>query len=266
VGDGHHGAHVVHGRVRETGFLPVTVTEEGEPADGRTAHRGLHAREAVQNRRVGEGLVCEVETGHRDGDAAREDDVRGLRVCEDVELGGRCGVALTDCAAHEGDARDPGRDVRGQTKGQGDVGQGARRHERDLSRIAPDRIDDELGGGTRIQGAHGLREVGTVETAFAVDVGRQDRGPHQGAFCPARDGHVDLPEGEHGPRVPRRLLEGLVTGDGRHPNELELREGGGCEEGEGVVVPRVDIQKDRGRRLCGCQWFHLSCRADGAGG
>ena len=53
------------------------------------------------------GPVRHVEPDHRDVELGVEDDLRGLRVGPDVELGGRRHVPLGDRASHQDDPVDP---------------------------------------------------------------------------------------------------------------------------------------------------------------
>ena len=176
-----------------------------------------------------------------------EDGLRGLGVGPDVELGGRGHVAVGDRAAHEDDALHVG--AARALEEQGDVGQRPRRHERDRLRARGDRPLHEVDGvlTERRPARRGQRRA--VETAFAVDVGRDGELPDEGPIGARRDGNIGAAgEVEHPKGVRRRLLERLVPVHDGHAEHVEL---GACEREEQrdrVVVPRIAVEDDRDSR------------------
>lgn len=115
----------------------------------------------------------QVEAHHHDRPGFVEDDVRGLRVDDDVELGRGGPVAHVHPAAHEHDLCDALDDARLLAHGQGDVGQRAGGHECDRSRLlAHDRLNDEVHGVALgdLNGRLRQREALDLHAGLAVNV------------------------------------------------------------------------------------------------
>ena len=73
--------------------MAVAVVEVAQHAGDRAAHRPADGGETLDPRQAREHLMGEVEGHQGDGQAAGEDDRRGLGIDEDVELGMRRHVA-----------------------------------------------------------------------------------------------------------------------------------------------------------------------------
>ena len=163
----------------------------------------------------------DVEPDHRRVHARGEDPLRRLGVGPDVEFGCRCAIALADGAAHQ---HDPLRYRIGvQREQQGDVRERPRRDQGQLAvasaNLRGEKVDRVLIAG----GDRRLRERGTVEARLPVHVRGDVAWAHERAFRPRVNGHLGTAcELEDAEGVRRRLVEGLVPGDGRHAEKLDL--------------------------------------------
>jgi hypothetical protein len=171
------------------------------------------AAQAIGVRTREERLVRHVEADHRDLDAALEDDGRGLRVDERVELRRRSDVALRDCAAHPDDALESLPDIGTALEQDRDVRERSGRHEHDarLEEVG-EKVDRMRVDGLRRR----FREVGPVESRLAVDVCRRPKLSHERPVGAGGDGDVGAAgELQDLERIAGRLVERLVAGDGR---------------------------------------------------
>ena len=168
----HDGARVMH-RGTSVADGAVELVEELQPLRHDIAHRIAERAHALKILRQDQRLFRHVQPGHRDGDAGGEDDLRRLRVDQNVEFRGRGPVAGGDAAAHEADAGDLAfqlrmrqqqrRDVR--LRAGGDDGDGLFGASRRTFAISS-------GAGSADGGERRLRQRRAVEARFAVDRGR----------------------------------------------------------------------------------------------
>src|SRR4029450_3901019 len=94
-------------------------------------------------------------------------------------------------------------------------------------------------------GARGW-EVDAVEPGLAVGVGRDDEVPGERPFGSGGNANVRPPgELQHAERIRRRLVDGLVAGDCRHGEHVELGAPKRKEERERVVLARVAVDENR---------------------
>jgi hypothetical protein len=92
----------------------------------------------------------------------------------------------------------------------------------------------------------GVRLAGAVEAAHAMHISRQAKLPDERPPGPGRDGHVRAPGIVEDPdRVRRRLVDRLVTGHGRHAEQLHLVARQRQEQRDRVVVAGVAVDDDR---------------------
>ncbi len=236
---------VVHRGRGETPQPPVGAREEAEqfgadPPEVRV--QGLETGDDLGRR---EGLVGDVQAAHGHRYTAAEDDVRGLRVGVDVELGGRGPVPPVRGPAHQHDLPDPARQLGVPGQQQGDVRQGSRRHQGDRLRVPgqdpPQQLHRVLGLGR--QGR--LGETGAVQPRHPVHVVGHPQRLHQRSRAPGGDRNPgDAGDGAHPQRVQGGLLHSLVArhrGDGQQVHPRVAR---GEEDREGVVVPRIAVDDD----------------------
>jgi hypothetical protein len=165
--------------------------------------------------------VRDVEADHRHVDAALEHARRSLGVAPDVELGGGRHVPLGNRAAHENDAL--GSCVRMEREQKCHVRQRADRNERDGTLRAPDLLREEVGR-VRSDGlALRWRQIGPVEARLAVHVRGDELVADERTIRAGCDRNLPVSgELEHADRVRRRLVECLVSRDGRHAEHLDL--------------------------------------------
>ena len=95
------------------------MSATGEPSSAISLDHGVGRQRPMRH----------LEWHERDRHARSEHRLRGLRVGEDVELGGRRPVPEPDRAAHDRDALDAAGDARRARKRGGDVGERPRRDE-----------------------------------------------------------------------------------------------------------------------------------------
>jgi hypothetical protein len=146
------------------------VGKEGHQVRERPAGTRAERAKARDIRREDERLMRNVEPGHADGDATLGHDLGGFRIAPDVEFrrGGR--VSLSQGAAHDRDFGDPVRKPWHSTQQKRDVGQRARRDDRDrLGRLAQDRRRQlECRDGQRR--SNWLGQLGAVEARWPVEI------------------------------------------------------------------------------------------------
>jgi len=248
AGDGHR---IVDGRMREALRFEIATAEEVEQFHDEPGGRGPHGRDPFDHVRGGERLVRGVEPHHDDGPSGGEHDVRGLRVDEDVELGRRGPVAAGGPPAHQHDLVHPVDDVGGETDREREVRQRSGCDEGDFAGgVGADRVDDDVHAVPRVCDQARCREHGTVEPGLAVGLDGRLRRAHERPVAARRDRHIPEPcDGRDGQRVAGDLLEGLVAGDGRHRDQIDIGVACGEEERDGIVVAGVAVEEDGGGHL-----------------
>jgi hypothetical protein len=239
----------VHRRVREAHRLPVGPPEELEQLHHEPRRRGADPGDPGDHVRRRERLVRDVQPDHDDVPPGPHDDARGLGVGADVELRDRGPVARPVGAAHEHDLPHAVDDPRLGARRQGDVGQRPGRHEGHRPGVARHhRLHDDLDRVPGIERQYRLGEHRAVEPRLPVDARRVVPLPDQRAVGARRERHPGDPaDPGHGQGVPGDAVEGLVAGDGRDGQQLDLRAAVREQQGDGVVVPGVAVQDDRVR-------------------
>ena len=126
-----------------------------------------------------QGLMRDVQPEHRHIRAARENDVRGVRIAEDVELGGWGPIAQFRTAAHQHDFLNQWHDSRLEAHRRRHVGHRSDWAERDFVRVVQYALDDEVSRSSRLSPATRQRQGWPLETAFAMHELRADAVTHQ---------------------------------------------------------------------------------------
>ena len=230
------GAGVVHGLVE--------LVEELQPVGHRYRHLVAHGPDALEVLGADQGLFGDVQPRHDDGDAGAEHQPGGLRVHQDIELGGGGPVAHLDAAPHQGYLGDLGLQVRVGQQQLGHVGQGAGGDQGDGLLAVSDGLGHQFHGGKGAQLGLGLRQGGAVQAGLAVDHRGDDGLGDDGPGVPLGNRDVQPDEGHDALGVVGGLFDDLVAahrGDSQY-----LQAGAGlCQyPGDGVVVAGVAVQDD----------------------
>ena len=222
---------------------------EIEHAADRCCRRRAERADRLQPRRRRDRLVRHVEPDHGERDARLEHDMRGVRIGEDVELGGRGDIAGADGPAHRHDLAHIREHRRVLDDGECDIGKGPKRGERNRLRCRKERLDQEIDRVGRFGRVARFRQVRAVYARGPVDALGGDRFAHQGARAAGIDGHLrpaaEVPD-------PARIALGQrqrdIAGYGRDAQKVELfRRGEGQQQGDGVVLAGVAIDDQRAR-------------------
>ena len=220
-----------------------------EHAADRRRRRRAERADRLQPRRRRNRVVRHVEPDHGERGARLEHDMSGVRIGEDVELGGCGDIAGADGAAHRHDLAHIREHRRVLDDGERDIGKGPKRGERDGLRRREERIDQEIDRVDRFGRAARFRQVRAVYARRPVDALGGDRLAHQGARAAGIDRHL-RPAAE----VPDPACIALgqrqrdIAGNGRNAQKVELfRRGEGQQQGDGVVLAGVAIDDQRAR-------------------
>jgi len=207
--------------------VPLAVVRAEEPHQVGEDAAGPRP-ELLESRHVlgqDERLMGHVEARHHDRDAGLEDDRRRLRVLPDVELGRRGRIADSQRASHQRDRGDPLPQRRERAQEQGDVRERPGRDERHRDGgigLANDR-GHQLDRRPRRDGRARLRQVRAVEAGRPVDLDRDPRLAHERSLGASRDRDVGpAQERQDAKRIPRRVGECSIAGDGRDRPDVEL--------------------------------------------
>ena len=126
------------------------------------------------------GLIGKIQAHHDYGHSRGKYYPCGLRVCIDVELCGRRGIACAVGASHEHDLTDLWNDGRLHAHGHGYIAEGTHRNQGDIAVTFHESVDYELYCMLRlsleVQGA----EDRTVKACIAVDICSDYLLPHYG--------------------------------------------------------------------------------------
>ncbi|EGE55816.1 hypothetical protein RHECNPAF_850054 [Rhizobium etli CNPAF512] len=229
-------------------FLDIEAFEEFQHLDHRLGWRRTDLGHALHPVLAGQQLMRHVERHHHDRHARAEDDVGGLRIDIDVELGRRRDVAaLEEAAAHHHQFADARDDVGRLLEGHADIGERPERAERHRAcRLLAQRLDDEIDGMGRLQRHHRLGERGSVEAGLAVHMLRR----HQLA------GNRPVGTGEDlrlrpaakladDARIAARQRKRHIAGDRRDPQHLQLIGAAeGQHDGGRVVLAGIRVDDD----------------------
>ncbi len=186
-----------------------------------------------------------------------EHDRRGVGIDVNVELRRRCHVAEVHRTAHQYDALDFSRNVRRKAQRQRDVGQRAKRAQRDtpVGRCAQ-RADDKVDRVPGPRRACGQRNVGPSEAIGAANKLRRRQRKHQWLFGAAIDGHVSaLGQRDDTQCVRRRKFDADIAGDCRDAAQIEpITRGEREQDRDRVILARIGVDDDgvfrhRGHKL-----------------
>ena len=213
------------------------------------AGRGAERGDAVDDVRGGEGLVGEVEPDHRDRPALAEHDVRGLRVGDDVELGGGAPVAARRSRRPSARPRRTRSAMRGSLRtASATLVSAAGRHERDRAGLVRhDRLDDDVDGVARVERRASARAAPArrVRCSPWMVVRRLDGRATSGRGQPAANGTPVMPAivGDD-ERVAGDVLQRRVAHHRGDREQLDLRVAVGEQQRDGVVVAGVAVEDD----------------------
>ena len=225
--------------------LPVRRAEVAQPVRGHRRERAADAADPLDDGRGRQRLVRQLQADERERHAAPDDDLCGLGVHPCVELGVRRPVAPPARAAHPDDPAELVADVRRRLQQEGDVRQRPGGHERHrLLRLAQD-VGHELDRRTRVELDVGVGQVGPVQSALAVHVGRGLQLAAQRAGGAGGDGDVaDARERADLQRVAGDGLQRAVAADGGDRPQVGERTARREQDRERVVVAGVAIEDD----------------------
>ena len=262
VGDG---AGVVGRRVREGLLVLVGGSEEVHEAVHGVGESGIGPAESPLDIGGAQGPVGDIQADHGQRPALVEDDVGGLGVAQDVELGHRRRVADAVGAAHEDDLLEAFDDAGLHASGHRDIGQGAGGDDGDGAGLVAHHGLDEPGDGVLLgQRAARLGQLDAVQAGLAVDVGGVNGLADERLHAAGVDGDLGA-SGElaHRPGVEGDLLEAVVAADGRDAQEVDLRAPEREEDRDRVIMARIAIEDHLGchtRLLCNCDGGCASLR------
>ena len=188
----------------------------------------------------------EVEAHHGKRPRLVEQDVSGLGVDLDVELGNRAPVALVVAATHKHDFLHALNDAGLHAHRHGDVGEGAGGHQRDGAGLGcHDGFHDVVNRMLFLKRARGHGQFHTVEAAFAVNGSGNLLRTHDGAIAARVHGDVRrMGLFQNGARIVGNLVEALVAPNRGYADELDLRVAERQKQCNGVVVARIAIEND----------------------
>ena len=282
---GRHGAHqrddVVHRRRREALLLTVGGCEEVQQIGDEAGRGGVERADTLADGVGGEGLVRDVQPDHRDPPGRAQHDRGGLRVRPHVEFRGRRDVSLRVPTAHEHHLAGQVGDAGLAAQGGRDVGLRPGGHQRDLAGVGEDRVDDDVHAVPGVLGERRRRQRRPVEAGGAVGAGVGGEFAEEGAMGTRGDDRVgggavvgrvgdtlDRKRGRcaavgrggahacageardraDGQGVAGHEAERLVPAHRGDGLDAHVRQAGGDEDGEGVVVAGVAVEDEAGRR------------------
>ena len=239
----HDGARVMH-RGPSVADGPVELVEELQPLRHDIAHRVAERAHARKVLRQDQRLFRHVQPRHRDGDAGGEDDLRRLRVDQNVEFRGRGPVAGGDAAAHEADAGDLALQLRMRQQQRRDVRLRAGGDDGDgLFGLAQD-LRHQLRRGKLGRGEGRFRQRRAVEARFAVDRGRVHHVVQQRMRAALADRCVQPDERADAQGVVGGFFDRLIAAARGHGENVELPARPGQDPRDGVVMAGVAVEDD----------------------
>ena len=187
-----------------------------------------------------------------DCDATVEDDVRGLRVRQDVDAGLRPQVAHPGAAAHDGDLSDPLREPGFETQRDRNIGVRADDRDNQLPAMAARGVDDELCCVHIDRCRVWLGQLDAIKAARSMGVRCEWRFADKRAIEPARHGNHQSGERQHTQRIARGELDCLVAKDRCDTHQVEMPRR--IKNRDSVVVSGIAVDQEflfhaRGRAL-----------------
>ena len=230
----------------------VRAAEELHQLRDELRHVRVDLRQLSHPLRRGQHLVRDVQPDHRHRPARAENDLRGFRVCQDVELGAWGHVARVVRATHQGDATHALHQLGIHAGEQGNVGQRPRGHEGDGPRfVLSDNVRDEVHRVAGIQLGPGGGQLRAVQAAIPVDFLRNDLRRHHRAVRPGGEGNAgDVAYSCQRQGILGDLLQRLVARHRRDRQQIQVWVSPGQEHGNRIVVPRIAVQDDLLCHLC----------------
>ena len=182
----------------------------------------------------------------------------GIHACVPLAGLGRV-AALLERAAHPDHVARGAGEVDALLRGRGEVGERPERDDRHLAGMPADvRADVAAGGDGGVLGRAELAvlaaQLHVAGAGRAVGVGCRAQPPLERSSGADADGHVAAADhAQDLARVARHVVDLDVAGDAGDAAQVELGAGGGDEQRDHVVDPRVDVQDQRpGRRFGRC--------------